>query len=412
MSDNLPDTTAFEDEVSLTRTPLRWVLGRVVVPAAILAGAVGVVVVLKVLSTEAERTAPPPTTPSVDVVTMANRVEPLVLHATGTTRAAERVAVVPEVSGRVTWIRPGLAVGTRVRAGETIARVDATTYEALVAAEEARVRQARLERELEAGRGAVASREWEILGSGADSPLARRVPQGELADANVVAAERALARARRDLARTSITAPFDAVVVDEALEVGQVVGPTGPVATLLGTDKLHVVVDVDTKHLPSLPVKGPETAGARALVAQELGEGAAVEREGVVVALLGQLDPQTRRAQLLVEVPDPYGAGPVPLLPNAYVDVALVGVTVPDALDVPRVALVDGAKVWTVSTENTLESRDVEIGWADQDSVVVTGGLAPGDRVVVTPMAYPAHGMAVAVRNVDGVASNTGGTPQ
>src|SRR5690606_10161675 len=102
-------------------------------------------------------------------------------------------------------------------------------------------------------------------------------------------------------------------------------------------------------------VNGAE--GSPATVTQTV-SGQALHRDGAVVQLLGQLDPQTRRAQVLVEVRAPTEGG-LPLQPNAFVDVTLTGVTLEDAITLPASALVDGASVWVVDGEGRLQRRDV-----------------------------------------------------
>jgi hypothetical protein len=53
--------------------------------------------------------------------------------------------------------------------------------------------------------------------------------------------------------------------------------------------------------------------------------------------------------------------------------------------------------VWVVGAEETLEKAELEIAWSDEENVYVTAGVAPGDRLVVSPISSPMKGMKVEV---------------
>jgi len=69
---------------------------------------------------------------------------------------------------------------------------------------------------------------------------------------------------------------------------------------------------------------------------------------------------------------------------------------------VPRGAVVDGGVLWTVSLEETLERRDVTVGWRDGSTAFVIGGLEGGARVVTTPLSLPIEGAPVRARAQEG----------
>ena len=79
--------------------------------------------------------------------------------------------------------------------------------------------------------------------------MASRKPQLKFAEIAVDAAKAGLERAELALSRTVIRAPFDCVVQQEQLEIGQVVGGS-PVATLQGTEQFQVRISVPTRELP------------------------------------------------------------------------------------------------------------------------------------------------------------------
>ena len=139
-----------------------------------LAGAGGLVAAGKA----AEKTTPPEQVDLVEILEFQPASTQAVVHTTGTVVAEQRSVLAPEVSGRVTWVSDKLRPGGRFAAASSLARLDARDYEVAVDQARVAVEQARLELALEENRGAVAEKEWAILGSeaGDDGALARRFP--------------------------------------------------------------------------------------------------------------------------------------------------------------------------------------------------------------------------------------------
>ena len=391
--------------MSETRDGLGFkIVTRVVLPIVILLVAAGAARALFFLKSSAAREKPPPRTALVEV----RRVEPTTttarVQATGIVEPALEVTVVPEVTGKVRWMSKSLVPGGRFKKGEPVLRLSGGEYRLLVKQEKSRVDKAELDLKIERGRQRIAQREWDLIGKGADAEekeLGLRKPHLASAESAVSGARAGLGRARINLGRTSIRAPFNATVTEESVDVGQVVGPSSRLVTLVGTDRFWVRVSVPVEALADLDV--PKQAGAKgskATVTHDLGAGRTIEREGHLMRLVSRLDARTRTAQLLIAVDDPMDVtdGGLPLLPGAYVSVELEGKTISGVFAIPRVAVRDGDRVWVVGGDNGLVRRTVSVRWAGKSELFVTG-LEPGDRVVTSPIALPIEGMKVSVRD-------------
>jgi len=190
------------------------------------------------------------------------------------------------------------------------------------------------------------------------------------------------------------------MVLDKNVDVGQVVGPGSVLATLIGTDRFWVQISVAVDKLDLIDIPGVSAEqGSQVTVVQRTGATRRVERSGEVLRLRGELEPQTRTAQLLVSVDQPLAAqgdGP-PLLPGAFVEVRVQGRRVDVIVPIPRSALIDGSYVWLVDKEEELRRRQVTIGWRSRSQVFVVAGLSAGERVVHSPLALPIEGMPVVV---------------
>ncbi len=377
-------------------------LFRFLVPAGITGIGLVVAVTLVVAAPSAERSEPASPVAAVEVLEVSPSAIPSLVEATGLVVPAREVPITPEVSGTVVDLSGDLIPGGRLVRGQVLARIDRREYELAVDQERSRVRQAELELELEQGRGAVAAREWALLGTGREgdeASLVLRKPQLDTAEQSLQAARSGLERAELSLERTVLRAPFNSLVVEESIEVGQRVGPTAPVARLIGTDEVWVRVSIPLERLAVLGIPGyGAERGSPARVIQDLGGGEPAARAGEVIQLLGELDPETRTAQVLISVDDPFGGGGVPLLPGAFVNVTLEGAILEPVFEVPRQALVDGDAVWLADGDDRLARREIEVGWRTERSLYVTSGLFPGDRIVTTPLSLPVEGMALSVK--------------
>lgn len=377
---------------------------QVIVPIAIIIGGLAVAAALFSMRPEAGQGDVAEVALPVETVTV--QVGPAVakVTGTGTVVADQQIVLTPQVGGRITSVSDDLRPGGMVSKGAVLARIDDRDYQLALTQAESQVAQARLNLEIEQSRGKVAEREWALVGEGksaSEAPLALRGPQRVNAEQALAATEAGLGSAKLALERTALRAPFDAVVLSEGVDIGQVVGAGTQAAVLVGTRRMRVEVQVPVEALPSLQIPGMGAdAGSTATVTQQLTRGgagqSAVVRSGQVIGLGGQIDPATRTATVLVGIDAPLGDGSgLPLLPGAFVDVSLAGRTVDQVIAVPRTGIRDGNIAWVVSPDGRLVKREVQIGWREADSLYVLSGLEAGERVVTSPLSLPIEGMAV-----------------
>lgn len=369
-----------------------------VIPVLIIGGGVYVAIQLKKMNKPADQKAPEKIAPAVEVYRAVSSTLNAQVTATGTVIPAKEVALTPEVNGRVMKMSPKIIPGNKLKKGQIIARIDDRDYSLAINQEVSRVQQAELELKLEEGRKEIAGRELKLLGKDGDtavSQLATRQPQFEVAKQNTESAKSGLERAQINLSRTVLRAPFNAMVLEKHVDVGQTVGPSTKVVTLIGTDELWVKVSVPVESLSSLHIPGiNDTVGSKATVVHKIGTEQVV-REGHILRLEGQLDPQNRTAVLLVTIEKPFDEEGLPLLSGAFVNVEFEGQVVMDGFEIPAEALREGAYVWVVDEKKQIRRSPVEIGWRTRDTVVVVNGLKPNDAIVTSPLSDAVEGMIV-----------------
>ncbi len=341
---------------------------------------------------------------------------PISLRALGEVKPVHRLVVQPEVSGRIVERSSSLLPGGLLHRGDPLIRVDNRDHATVVAAQAAAVEQASAALAEERTRKQVAEYDWQggldKLSEEARS-FALRETHGRSVAASLSSARAQFDKARRDLGRTQVKVPFDALVLDASAELGQLVTPQTSLATLVAIDRYWVEVAVPVSQLIHFEIPGVNVAidapGSPAKILLDAGAGVVIERDGVIERLLGQVDARGRMARVLVVVEDPLGVQPdklaapeqtgpratLPLLLGSFVRVQVQGSPLPDTTEIPRGALVDDHAVWLV-VDDKLASREVGVVWRGVDTVLVRG-LRSGDSIVTTPLASPTVGMAVRI---------------
>ena len=382
---------------------------KVLLPLAVL-GIAGLVAVTIIRSRpEVETQIPIIAPPGVRVHSVTLETVQISVASQGTIRPRTEIQVVPQIAGRVVWVSQSFAEGGFFEAGELLLRIDRFDYEQTVVSARSQLAQARLRLAQEEAEAEVAEREWEALGRGNPGELTLRKPQLEDARASVAAAEAGLLRAERDVERADVTAPYAGRVRTKSVDVGQFVTVGVPIATIYSVDVAEVSLPLPDEELAYLNLQlahresadevGP-TVMLRATFA-----GSAYEWEGRVVRTESEIDPVTRMVQVVVEVRDPYAAGPDPNRPplavGMYVEAEIQGREFRNIATVPRAALRGSNQVLVVDPENRIHLREIQILRTNRELVYVERGLAEGELVAVSALDSPFDGMLVQVTNLD-----------
>lgn len=352
---------------------------------------------LVVTKAEPPRTEKPLEGTLVEVIQIGTSTHDVDLHAKGTVVPAREIVLQAELGGRVTWQSSELVAGGRFKTDQPILRIDARDYQLAAESYRSQVNRAKLDLAIEKRRGEVAKREWNSFGemdvSDEQRALAQREPQLEASRLALKAAQSALKKAQLDLTRTTLRAPFNAMVVSENVDAGQLISPQTSVARLVGTDEYHVQVSVPVASLRTVRARTDEAAGSETKIIQRVGQ-ETIERSGEVIRQLPDLDPGGAMARILVSIENPLGQpGNLPLLLGSFVDVAVGAQPIDDAIRLPRIALRNGRSVYVMNDLDQLEIRDVQIAWTEPDAVLVTGGLQANERVVTSRIATPVPNM-------------------
>ncbi len=195
-------------------------------------------------------------------------------------------------------------------------------------------------------------------------------------------------RAKLRLSYATVRAPFDGVVASRETQVGARVGTGTKLFSLVKLDEIVARVFVPGRYLSVVAADQP------AIVTSEFLPGRALQ--GWVKRLSPVIDPKSGTFRVTIGV---RGERPSDLPPGLFVNVRILTDTRPDALLIPKRAVVyEGGEryVFTVADGKVTKQR-LNAGYEDPETIEILSGLAPGTPVVVLGQAGLKDGAQVRV---------------
>jgi RND family efflux transporter MFP subunit len=338
----------------------------------------------------------------VETMKATRRDHPVRVHGTGTVQPRQEADITPQVSGRVVEISPRLVAGGFFEKGDLLFAIEAIDYRLAVDRAQAALARAEVDLATVESQARIARGEWERLNldDGEEpNPLVLYEPQLKNARAGVASARASLAQAELDLKRTRVVAPFNCLIRSEQIDFGQYLRAGTSVAVVAGSDNAEVLVPLPMEELRWLRIPGPgEAEGSPATACFRCGDDT-FEWQGRIVRSLGEVDSRGRMSRVVVAVEDPFGLRRSakkerPRLElGMFVEVALHGETLREAISLPRKALRDDDTVWLADAENLLRIVPVDVLRQEKDEVLIGGGLPEDARLVLTSLSGAAEGM-------------------
>ena len=370
---------------------------KLIVPGLVVLASLFGAAVLMATSPQVEPTNPTPVPPTVRVRETQPESIRLRVHSQGTVAPDTQSQLIPEVSGRVVWMSAALVNGGYFEEGQTLLRLDDNDYRSSLKRARAALTRAEAEHE-------HSSFEYERMKSLEEKRLASR-SQMQAAQRDYRVAEATLEDSRANveqvslnLARTAVKAPFTGLVRDESVDIGQLVGPAAPVATVYAADRLEVRLPIADRQLGYLNLPAghrgelPADRQPAVTISAEYA-GQLLEWTGSIVRTEAQIDTSSRMVNVVARITGTGGEA-LPAV-GLFVNADIEGLLVDDIVVLPRNALRNGNRVLVVDDDNRLEFRDIEPLRLYQDDVLIQAGLRPGERVCVSPMQTPIDGMLV-----------------
>jgi membrane fusion protein, multidrug efflux system len=377
-------------------------LKKIVLPFAIIAGAVVLSLVMFLLKPTPEKLLSPETAVAVETLVLEKTAAQLYIHSQGTVLPRTRTVLISEVSGAVLEVSPQFVVGGVFQAGDVLMQLDPTDYQVALQRAEARLISMNAQLSFEQARSAQAKKEWAMTGRpSTEAPLlALRKPYLAEAQANVLQAQAEVKQAQQKLDKTTIRAPYAGMVSEKMADIGQFVATGSRLGEIFAIDYAEVRLPMTKRDLAKLDAAAiTDGQSSPAVTLKASVGGADVEWKALLVRSEGVVDQRNRAQYLIAQVDDPYNIQQrhqkPALLMGSFVRASIAGKKLDDIFVVPRHALLEGDNVAAVDADNRLRLKKVEKTFGDDQFYYINNGLEEGVEVIVSAVGIAIDGMRV-----------------
>ncbi len=383
----------------------------------------------------AEETAKANEPVAVEVTTAAaiKRELPRFFEATGSLAGDQQTDVAPQTSGKVVAV--GVDIGSPVRRGQMLVRLDDAELKlrveqavAQVGQAKAAVRQAEEQIGLRSGQSFDPTRVAEVSAAKVALDLAEKnlrraeklIESGdvsrsffdeqrarrdqlkeqydvalaqarqnfagvEVARTNVANAEAALALARKNLSYVNIPAPIDGFVTERTADLGEYVSPQQKVVTIVRTNPLRIRIDIPEQAIREVRVGQSVSITTSAWADKNF--------SGRVARIAPNVAADSRTMTVEAEIENSSGA----LKPGQFATVRILQERAEPAVLVPARAVVTEAGVSRVYVikDGRAEQRIVQTGQTEGDLIEIRSGVAADEQVATSNVEQLSDGIAI-----------------
>lgn len=333
----------------------------------------------------------------VDVKKFEKQSADIVVEAMGEIVPSKEINLSSRVLGQIIKVSKNFYPGGLVKKGELIALIDPGDYEVELEKAKASLKKAKAELELEIGQQKSARKELEYYEKSGmepldDKSLALRKPQLESARAELESAAAQVKKAELNLSRTKITAPFDAIIVSTAVNIGSNVSAQENICVLYGISKYRVNAFVPSDRLNYLYSKGGK------IETKVKSQTSNAVRTGVFKSVTGKIAKDSRMAEVIIEIDDPLGLknGKPSIIAGDYAAVSIKADNMDNVMVVPREYVHNNEYLWLYK-DGFLEIRKVNIFWKDSKNIILKEGLENGEQIITSSISIPFEKMPLII---------------
>jgi membrane fusion protein (multidrug efflux system) len=354
----------------ISETKNNW-LRRNVIKAVIILAAVAILTVIMKMPAK-KRETPATEAPPVNVVVMTVKAEPQLADTFDLPAVVEPnriVTISSEVSGRIERIPP--EEGCKVQAGDLLIKLNTDLI--LPEFESAKAQVGRDQIEFD-----------RMTNLAKENATTQR-------DLDNATSQLAISKARLEgisarLERTNIFAPSTGVLNDLLVEEGEYVDLGNPVAQIVDTDTVKVVVEIPERDVAFFSIGNKADVFANT-------KGRAESLTGMITFISELADPRTRSTRTEITLDNKQRL----LRSGQIVHVRLTRRILRGAVLIPLLAVIpmeDSKAVYVVNSSQAMR-RDVELGIIKGDQVQITSGLEPDEKLIIAGHRFVAPGQKV-----------------
>ena len=340
--------------------------------------------------------------PIVDIELITPESMNIPIKSQGTVIPRTESQLYPEITGEVVYVSPKLDEGSSFNKGDVLLKIDSRDYELDIKTAEANLDDANSALFVAQAESNFEREQWEQSNSGIASDLRLKIPQLKKAESRVEAAQANLEKLKRNLQKTTISAPYDGLVRRKNVDRGTVIRPGYLIANIYAIDYVEVKLPVPDEDLAFLdiPLDGTQIDikdQSKVTLIGSLG-GENITWEGNIVRMEAEFDSKSRMAILIARVSNPYKYE-IPLRIGQFVEAEITGKRFENIYSIDREIIKNNNEVVVVNTlDSTLDFRTVNILRYIDDIALIDKGLVSDIPICLTNLDVMYSGMKVQLK--------------
>lgn len=324
---------------------------------------------------------------SVETLKLKKKNFSPIVESYGLVEPAVETTLISQVSGKIVYINENFKDGAYFKKGELLIQIEDTDFKADVKIAQANLTLAKQELIEEKAQGIQAKQDWENLNLKVKAnDLVLRIPQLRSAQANLLARQAELEKAKLELKRTKIKAPYNGRVIKKNVDIAQVINTNSEIANIYASDKLQIRLPIKNKDLALLSLDKKIDVNFQSSISNKNYKGKVVRRESTIETNSGQL-------YLIADIYKNAG-----LNIGEYLTAQIDGKPLINALVIPNSSIYQGSYVF-VEKDNIITRQNIDIQWQDSNNTLISKGLKDSQSVVTTTLGQISSGTVVKVVN-------------
>ncbi len=381
------------------------------------------------------------TPPSVKVMVTTPVSKVMTVDAYGTVKPRKLVKIAVEVPGRIDYIHPSFIEGGVIEKGEVLIGIDQKSYKLDRQTGQVRIRQAKtaiesLKQDIENLKNDIRLSKANVSLTQKELKRVKALTENQFASKNTLdkteqqylqakialqninnrlsltdtlmeQKKAALTMAQVDfqkadlaLNKTQIKAGFNGFVLDKFAEKGEYVNPGQTIGSIYQKDSLDVDVRIPLEKMKWIEssFENGKTPDAKVMVANFDGMKSFVWN-AKVVRVKAKIDEKTRTLPMTLEIlnPDVKIKNIFDLKPGTFVKCSIIGETFENIFVLPRYLLKRDNIFFTVN-DSHLKMKKVRVLRKFEDEIYINEGLAPGDKIIFSPLPGAIEGMELTIK--------------
>lgn len=340
---------------------------------------------------------------SVEVITLRGEDHQVIINSFGKILPKTQGQLTAQVSGQILKVSDRFNEGSFFLKDDILVSIDRRDFEINVETAEAELAQARVAFDEEVALSKQAIEDRKNLGhTSQGSDFALRKPQMAAAKAKVQAASAKLKKAKLDVERTAIRAPYDGRIKSKIVDLGQMVSSNTNIADIYATDVAQIRLPIKNSELAlvELPLNKAQARHSieknTITIANNIG-GNVQTWPATVLRTTGAIDVNTQQLHLIAQIEQPFShAERRPLNIGQFVNAEIQGKLLSDSIVIPTSAIYQGSYVYVLE-QDKLQRRDISIVHQNAKQAVIGSGIQAGEQLVVTPLGQVSSGTPVKV---------------